>query len=77
MKKTICLLAIITLAMSANGQGFLTNGLVSFYPFNGNANDAGGGLLNGIVQGAQATAGRVWIAAGFAPLNNFTLRSKV
>src|ERR1043165_9908180 len=54
-------LAFIALAISTNatnGQSFLTNGLVSFYPFNGNPSDAGGGFLNGTVQGAHATKDR-------------------
>jgi hypothetical protein len=28
------------LAVNAYSQSFLTNGLVAYYPFNGNANDA-------------------------------------
>lgn len=37
----------------------LTQGLVAYYPFNGNANDASGNLLNGIIQnGAQLTTDR-------------------
>ncbi len=35
-----------------------TNGLVSYYLFNGNANDQNGGKNNGTVQGATLTADR-------------------
>src|SRR5881227_2415247 len=46
------LFAIFSLTSStANSQNFLTNGLVSFYPFNGNANDAVG-TNHGIAFGA-------------------------
>jgi hypothetical protein len=45
---------IITCGLAACGysQSFLTNGLVAYYPFNGNANDASGNGNNG-----QLTAG--------------------
>jgi hypothetical protein len=33
----------------ARAQSFLTNGLVAYYPFNGNANDATGNGFNGII----------------------------
>ena len=37
-------------------QGFLTNGLVAYYPLNGGANDESGNMNNGIVVGAVSTA---------------------
>lgn len=37
--------------MNTHAQTFLTNGLVAFYPFNGNANDASGNGNNASVQG--------------------------
>jgi hypothetical protein len=44
----------ITLGLfsQAQAQSFLTNGLVAFYPFDGNANDASGKGNNGIIYGA-------------------------
>lgn len=36
----------------------ITNGLVAYYPFNGNANDESGFGNNGIVNGAQITTGK-------------------
>ena len=43
-------LLIVGLGLAVNGysQSFLTNGLVAYYPFNGNANDASGNGNNGI-----------------------------
>ena len=40
---------------------FLTNGLIAYYPFNGNANDASGNGNNGTVQGATLTTDRFGI----------------
>lgn len=39
-------------------QSFLTNGLVAYYPFNGNANNAAGSGFNGTVYGAQVSTDR-------------------
>jgi len=44
--------------MSSQAQSFLTNGLVAYYPFNGNANDASGNRNNGVVYGATLTTDR-------------------
>jgi hypothetical protein len=41
-----------------------SNGLVGYWPFNGNANDASGNNLNGTVTGAALTANRFGIANG-------------
>ena len=41
--RTLALLALgVGLATNGHAQTFLTNGLVAYYPFNGNANDASG-----------------------------------
>jgi len=40
------------LAVSGHSQSFLTNGLVAYYPFNGDASDASGNGNNGTVYGA-------------------------
>lgn len=39
------------MAVNGNSQTFLTNGLVAYYPFNGNANDASGDGYDASVQG--------------------------
>lgn len=52
------LFILAALALPARGQSFLTNGLVLYYPFNGNANDASGNGNNGTVQGATLTTNR-------------------
>ncbi|MGA9778350.1 MAG: hypothetical protein ACLPRE_04365 [Limisphaerales bacterium] len=46
------------LAMPVHAQTFLTNGLLAYYPFNGNANDASGNGNNGVVYGATLTTDR-------------------
>ena len=47
-KSILGVLAItLALAVEAQAQSFLTNGLVAYYPFNGNANDASGNGYNG------------------------------
>lgn len=54
--------AVVSLtATSANGQGSLSNGLVAYYPFNGNGNDAGGNGNNGTVYGATPAPNRFGI----------------
>lgn len=62
MKKTKALFGILTitaaLAAEVQAQSFLTNGLVAYYPFNGNANDASGNGKNGTLHGATLTANR-------------------
>jgi hypothetical protein len=55
MKPNTYLIGILTalaaFAARAQSPSFLTNGLVSYYPFNGNANDASGNANNGVLQG--------------------------
>src|SRR5450631_3327069 len=53
---------LAVLLTNANAQSFLTNGLVAYYPFNGNANDASGSGINGTVNGATLTQDRFGIA---------------
>lgn len=56
MKKTILLLFALVNTLITNAQ-VPTNGLVSFYPFTGNAGDSAG-LNNGTVTGATLTTDR-------------------
>jgi hypothetical protein len=57
--RTLALLAIgVGLAVNGHAQSFLTNGLVAYFPFNGNANDASGNGHNGTVSGATLTTDR-------------------
>jgi hypothetical protein len=61
VNQALCLFTILTLAATTfvgNGQVFLTNGLVAYYPFNGNANDVSGNGNDGIVSGAVLTTDR-------------------
>lgn len=52
------LLPVFIISNIASGQVNLSQGLVAYYPFNGNANDASGYGNNGNVQGATLTADR-------------------
>jgi len=64
---TISLLIVwIGLAVNGYSQSFLTNGLVAYYPFNGNANDASGNGHNGVVNGTtiSPTMNQVGITNG-------------
>ncbi len=57
MKYFIFLLSFFTLISLSHAQA-PTNGLVAYYPFNGNANDESGNGNNGVVNGATLTADR-------------------
>src|SRR5579859_8153676 len=50
-------LALGTLAAIPSTRADITNGLVAYYPFNGNADDASGNGNNGTVVGAVFTNG--------------------
>jgi hypothetical protein len=52
LRTVFWLLAGLGFAFSGLAQSFLTNGLVAYYPFNGNANDASGKGVNGVPIGA-------------------------
>src|ERR1039458_6773075 len=54
---SLALLIGLIMAVSGHAQSFLTNGLVAYYPFNGNANDAFG-TNNGTVHNAILTTNR-------------------
>jgi hypothetical protein len=62
MKTTTRLLKIVaialTLAVRVQAQTILTNGLVAYYPFDGNANDASGNGYNLANHGATLCADR-------------------
>jgi hypothetical protein len=57
-KLPLLITAFLALAASAQAQSFLTNGLVAYYPFSGNANDATGNGHDGMVMGATLTTDR-------------------
>ena len=61
MKKTLFILAVFTLGTTAFSQipNYVpSNGLVGWWPFNGNANDESGNGNNGTVNGATLTTDR-------------------
>ena len=53
----VCL-AIISIGVVSQTRADITTGLVAYYPFDGNANDASGYGNNGIVNGATLTTNR-------------------
>ena len=57
MKKLISILFILS-AILVYGQNIPTNGLVAYYPFNGNANDASGNNLHAQVLNAALSQDR-------------------
>jgi hypothetical protein len=57
MKKTITMIAFSLLSISLSAQ-VPTNGLVGWWPFNGNANDESGNGNNGVNNGATITTDR-------------------
>jgi hypothetical protein len=63
MKRTKAVFGMLTISLAlvaqVQAQSFLTNGLVAYYPFNGNANDASGNGINGTVEGATLTTNRL------------------
>jgi len=52
------LVALVLCGLMTNAQVNLQNGLVAFYPFNGNANDESGNENHGTVNGATLTTDR-------------------
>jgi len=56
---TIAILGFATISIAQNAPSYVpTNGLIGWYPFTGNANDASGNNLNASVIGANLTADR-------------------
>ena len=51
MRLAALLIVGISIAVNGDAQTYLTNGLVAYYPFNGNANDASGNGHNGTNHG--------------------------
>ncbi len=56
---SVAVLSFLVAAGSALGQSFLTSGLVAYYPFNGNADDASGNGFDATVAGATLTTNRL------------------
>ena len=58
MKKTLVLATVVLLLASGIAFAGLNDGLVAYYPFNGNANDESGNGNHGTVNGAAADTDR-------------------
>jgi hypothetical protein len=57
-RESILVLAMVVLVANGSTWADLSDGLVAYYPFNGNANDESGNGHNGTVHGANLTAER-------------------
>jgi hypothetical protein len=75
MKKLVLLLvAFVCVGLTMKAQVNLQQGLVSYYPFSGNANDLSGNNNNGIVNGATLTTdrfGKINSAYSFNGIDNY------
>ncbi|MGG9964515.1 LamG-like jellyroll fold domain-containing protein [Ferruginibacter sp. SUN106] len=58
MKRATLSLIYLLLSLLSYSQINLNNGLIAYYPFNGNANDASGNNINGTVTNATLTTDR-------------------
>jgi len=58
-RETILVLAMVVLAANGSAWADLSDGLVAYYPFSGNANDASGNGHDGTVYGAMLTTDRL------------------
>ena len=79
MRKLVLLVMVyICASFSIKAQINLNQGLVAYYPFNGNANDESGNGRNGIVQGSILTEDRKGVpnqAYSFIGQDNYILAS--
>jgi hypothetical protein len=66
----ILLVTVMAVQVQVQAQSFLTNGLVAYYPFNGNVNDASGNGNNGTNYGATFTQDRFGITNKAIYFNN-------
>ena len=60
-RKTICMIIWLTYIFAGIASADLNNGLVAYYPFNGNAKDESGNGNDGVVNGAALTKDRFGI----------------
>ncbi len=58
MKTRVFAVCVVVFLFCGITHAGLSDGLVAYYPFNGNANDESGNGNNGIVHGATLTADR-------------------
>ena len=55
MRKVTLFILCCTIISNVFSQVNLNNGLVAYYPFNGNANDQSGNNINGVINSATTT----------------------
>ena len=77
MKKLTLLAFMLLFSALSFAQVNLTNGLIAYYPFNGNANDASGNANNGTVNGATLGTDRFGNANSSYNFNGNTITAAV
>ena len=63
-RNAVALVTFIISLAAAHAQSWLTNGLVAYYPCSGNANDASGNGINGVLNNVLPTTGHDGIPSG-------------
>ena len=59
MKKKFTLIVVLSILIRLSTIAQVpTNGLIAYWPFNGNANDESGNNINGTISGATSTTDR-------------------
>jgi hypothetical protein len=76
MKKITLFAALMLMSLLGNAQVDLNNGLLAYYPYNGNANDAVG-TANGTVNGATLTTDRFGTADRAYSFSSQTITSEI
>ncbi|MEI6823215.1 MAG: FISUMP domain-containing protein [Bacteroidota bacterium] len=74
MKKILFILASLLFSFNIAHTQIVTTGLVAYYPFNGNANDASGNGYNGTIHGSTLTSdrfGNINSSYSFNGVNNY------
>jgi hypothetical protein len=75
--RRIIFFAAMMLALSVSAQVNIANGLLAYYPYNGNANDESGNGYNGTVNGATLTSDRFGNANKAYSFNSNTITSNL
>ena len=75
--KKILFFVIMVVAITVEAQVNIANGLLAYYPYNGNANDESGNGYNGTVNGATLTTDRFGNANKAYSFNSNTITSNL
>ena len=77
MKKITLMMTMLLCAAAGFAQVNLTNGLMAYYPYTGNANDASGNGANGTVNSATLTTDRFGNANSAYDFNSNTITATI